>query len=99
MSSLGTMNPQRVCEDFLRNEIRYNSEHHILPSESAVADRLLDRGIEMKHVYEELHGKLHLHPTALSLLLGLVLSAAAFWSPEKIQSARTARDDLTKTSH
>lgn len=99
MSSTGTMNPQQICEDFLRKEIRYNSEHHILPSESAVADRLLDRGIEMKHVYEELHEKLHLHPPALSLLLGLVLSAAAFWSPEKIQRARTARDDLTKTNH
>ena len=99
MSSTGTMNPQQICEDFLRKEIRYNSEHHILPSESAVADRLLDRGIEMKHVYQELHEKLHLHPPALSLLLGLVLSAAAFWSPEKIQRARTARDDLTKTNH
>ena len=98
MSSMQTVNPQQICEDLLREEKRYNREHHILPSESAVADRLLNRGIEMKPVYEELYGKLHTHPPALLCFLGLVLSAAAFWNPEKIQEARTARDELANTN-
>lgn len=98
MSSVQTVNPQQICEDLLREEKRYNSEHRILPSESTVADRLLHRSIEMKPVYEELYGKLHMHPPALQCFLGLVLSAAAFWNPEKIQEARTARDDLANTN-
>ncbi|OSQ46479.1 hypothetical protein [Thalassospira sp. MCCC 1A01428] len=98
MSSVKTVSPQHICEDCLREEIRYNREHRILPSENAVANRLLNRGAEMKEVYEELHAKLHQHPTALQVFLGLVLSAAAFWSPDKIKEARTARDDLVNTN-
>lgn len=98
MSSVQTVNPQLICEDCLREEIRYNREHRILPSESAIADRLLNRGAEMKDVYEELHAKLHRHPPALTVFLGLVLSAAAFWSPDRIKEARSARDDLANTN-
>ncbi|KAA0553100.1 hypothetical protein [Escherichia coli] len=94
MSSVQSIDAQQLCENILLAEKQYNSEHHILPSESAVADRLLVRSVEMKSVYEELHGKLHTHPPALQVFLRLVLSAAAFWSPEKIQKARAQRDDL-----
>ncbi len=65
-----------------------------LPSENAVGDRLLARGIELTEAYDELHGKLHAHPHALKVFLGLVLSTAALWSPEKIAQARAARGDL-----
>jgi light-regulated signal transduction histidine kinase (bacteriophytochrome) len=48
----------------------------------------------LQDAYEELHVKLHAHPPALQAFLGLVLSTAAFWNPEKIQEARAARSDL-----
>ncbi|MBS0502047.1 MAG: hypothetical protein JSR74_17185 [Proteobacteria bacterium] len=92
------ISPKNVCESLLNEEKRYNAEHHILPSESAVVDRLLNRGLEMTPAYEELHSKLHQHPQALRTFLGLVLTAAAFWNPEEIAEARNARNDLTKVN-
>ena len=94
MSAFQPKTPQQVCEDLLLEGKRYNNEHHILPSENAVADRLLRRGIELRDAYEELHDKLHARPPALQVFLGLVLSTAAFWNPEKMQEARAARSDL-----
>lgn len=58
MSSSPPMNPQQICENLLIKGKRYNNEHHILPSENAVADRLLARGVELRDAYEELHGNL-----------------------------------------
>jgi len=87
------LHPQQVCEDLLRAEQRYNIEHRILPSENAIADRLLARGTELKTTYEELHGKLRTRQS-LQIFLQLVLSAAAFWNPEKSRAARAARDHL-----
>ena len=92
------ISPKNVCESLLIEEKRYNAEHHILPSESAVADRLLNRGLEMTPAYEELHSKLHQHPQALRTFLGLILTAAAFWNPEEIAEARNARSELTKVN-
>lgn len=86
--------PQQICEQILREEKQYNTEHHILSSEVAVADRLLARSLELIDAYEELHGKLYAHSGALQAFLGLILSTAAFWSPKKIAEARTARNDL-----
>ena len=56
------------------------------------------RGIELRDAYEELHDKLHAHPPALQVFLGLVLSTAAFWNPEKMQEARAARSDLANVN-
>lgn len=92
------INSKSICESLLVEEKRYNAEHHILPCESAVADRLLGRGLEMTSVYEELHSKLHQHPQALRTFLGLVLTAAAFWNPEEIAEARNARSELVKVN-
>lgn len=94
MSPSQPTNAQRICESLLLEGKRYNNEHHILPSENAVADRLLARGIELQDAYEELYDKLHTYPPALQIFLGLILSTAAFWSPEKIQEARAARSVL-----
>lgn len=98
MSSPQVTNPQQVCENLLLEGKRYNIEHHILPSENAVADRLLARGVELKDAYDELHGKLDARPPALQVFLGLVLSTAAFWNPQKMQEARTARNDLANVN-
>lgn len=94
------MNPSPVesarqaCENILRAEQDYNIERKILPGENAVVARMLSRGLELAQAYEELHGKLSPHPYALEALLGLVLSTAAHWSPEKISEARDARSGL-----
>lgn len=98
MSAFQPKTSQQICEDLLLEGKRYNNEHHILPSENAVADRLLARGIELQDAYEELHDKLHAHPPALEVFLGLVLSTAAFWNPEKMQEARAARGDLANVN-
>ena len=98
MSAFQRKTSQQICEDLLLEGKRYNNEHHILPSENAVADRLLARGIELQDAYEELHDKLHAHPPALEVILGLVLSTAAFWNPEKMQEARAARGDLANVN-
>lgn len=98
MSSSHPTNPQQFCENLLIEGTRYNNEHRILPSENAVADRLLTRGVELNEAYEELHGKLHAHPPALQVFFGLVLSTAAFWNPEKIQEARAGRGDLANVN-
>lgn len=94
MKTLQPTNAQKICECLLIEEKRFNIEHDILPSESAIADRLLQRGVELRDAYEELHQKLHSHPPALRCFLGLVLNTAAFWSPEQAKEARTARRDL-----
>jgi hypothetical protein len=39
-----------------------------------------------------------MHPPALQVFLGLVLSTAAFWNPEKIREARAARSDLSSVN-
>lgn len=98
MSSSQPTNPRQVCEELLIEGKRYNNEHHILPSENAIADRLLARGIELTAAYEELHYKLLAHPPALQVFLGLVLSTAAFWNPEKAQEARAARSELANVN-
>lgn len=98
MSSSQPTNPQQICENLLIEGKRYNNEHHILSSENAVANQLLTRGIELKEAYVELHGKLHAHPPALPVFLGLLLSTAAFWNPEKIQEARSGRGDLANVN-
>lgn len=94
MSSPQPTNALQACENILIEGKRYNVEHDILPSENAVADRLLARGVELKDAYGELYEKLHPHPPALKVFLDLLLSTAAFWSPEKIAQARVERDEL-----
>jgi hypothetical protein len=99
MRSSQTTTAQQTCENILTEGKRYNIEHGILPSENAVADRLLRRSIELREAYEELFKKLHAHPPALKVFLDLLLSTAAFWSPEKMGQARVARDELADVNH
>lgn len=89
---------QHVCEQILVEEKKYNIEHGILPSETAIADRMLERSLELSDAYEELHRKLSQHPRALRTFLGVVLKTAAHWSPTKIEEARTARGELREVN-
>lgn len=83
-----------LCEDILRSEKHYNIEHNILPSETAVADRLLTRRLELAGAYKELYDKLHGRPAAVRAFLGALLRTAAFWNPEQIVAARGNRERL-----
>lgn len=83
-----------VCEDILREKIRYNAENEVWPSESAVAEHLLARGEELSDAYEEIYSKLHRRTYALDQFMGMLLSAKALWSPDKIAKAREDRDVL-----
>jgi hypothetical protein len=96
MGSSQSEKPQAACEQLLIEGVRYNVEHKILPSENAIAERLLARRTELKDAYEEMHGKLHSNPSALKTLLQLVLYTAAFWNPEQAIRARGDRDELTQ---
>ncbi|MGH8159770.1 MAG: hypothetical protein ACREPQ_16760 [Rhodanobacter sp.] len=98
MSTSQSTNPRQICESLLIEGKSYNIEHSILPSENAVADRLLARGIELAPAYEDLYNKLYQHPHALKAFLGLLLSVAAFWNPEKILQARGTRADLASVN-
>ncbi|MEM8690855.1 MAG: hypothetical protein AAGG57_03140, partial [Pseudomonadota bacterium] len=82
------------CEDILRKQIEYNTEHNVLSSETAVAEYLLARTIELQDAYIELQAKLGSRPPALEVFLGLLLSVAAFWNPEQLSEARSQRKRL-----
>lgn len=85
--------PTDFCEAFLRDEIAYNAENNILPTESAVAERLLARRLEMKPVYTELCTKLAPDERAIRVFFGVVLSAT-FWDLEAVAEARAGRARL-----
>ena len=65
-------------EDYLREQIRYNIEHNILPSENAVAGRMLSRGDELTQAYDEIHTKLRYDTIAMKVFANCVLSAGIF---------------------
>lgn len=94
MTDEQTIDAAEICEDILRSEKQYNVENNILRSENAVIDRLLDRRIELTEAYGELHRKLGRRPHALKVFLGVLLSTAAFWNPDKIAEARDGRQRL-----
>lgn len=87
------LDPIVFCEAFLRSEIANNTQNNILPSESAVAERLLARRLEMMPVYAELLRKLAPDERAIRVLLGVILSTT-FWDPEAIAEARAGRARL-----
>jgi hypothetical protein len=89
------MNPDTAaCEAVLEREIAYNVSNSILPSETAVARHILSHRLALASAYDELQHKLEAHPRALPVFLGVVLSVAAHWAPEKLQEAREDRARL-----
>lgn len=86
-----TTEATRSCEDTLRADKAYNIEHHILPSDNRIIDRLLARRLELVEAYAEIHAKLHARPHGIKTILGVVINVAAFWNPERVADARDAR--------
>lgn len=93
-----TDSARQAGEAVLQQNIQYNTEHAVLPSESAVARRLLARGDELEAVYGELLEKLGRREHGLSHFLGLLLSTRAFWGPEQIAQARADRAALASVN-
>jgi len=92
---VSTTTAKDICEAHLRDEIRYNAEHKILPTESGIAELLLSRGQELAPIYEEILQKLPAQGIAWKTFLGCcVLATAAYWSPDKGREDRTSREQL-----
>lgn len=87
-------NERPTCEAILRDEIAYNLDKGILPSEIAVARRLLSRTAELAEAFGEIHRKLHHHPDALRQFIGMLLSTGAFWNRDAVAQARQGREKL-----
>lgn len=87
-------NRKQVCGKILLGEKAYNVEHHILPSAIAIVNRMLSNSVGLEEAYNELHTKLNDRPGALHAVLSVVLRTAAHWSPQDIEAARAARNDL-----
>ncbi|KUR74191.1 hypothetical protein AQZ50_17950 [Novosphingobium sp. Fuku2-ISO-50] len=98
MATMTDTDPTQVCEDILRNNKIYNVEHQILRSENAIIDRLLDRRIELVEAYTEIYEKLYQHQHGIKTFLGVLLSVAAFWNPERVSDARVARNRLKEVN-
>ena len=86
--------PTRLCEDFLRQEKAYNIGHMVLPSETAIIDRLLDRRVELASAYADLHKRFRGDPRKVGAVLNAIVVSAAHWSPARAVEARRARDRL-----
>lgn len=91
MNQSQAKNPVQICQGILEANRDYNIEHKILPSENRIGDRLLSRTPELKDAYVDLCTKLENYPKGVEVFLGLLLSTAAFWNPDKIADARAAR--------
>lgn len=94
MKTPQSVNASDICLGILKEEKRRNIEGGILPSETAVAERLITRSVELREAYAEIYGKLYSQPRSLQLLFRIILSTAAFWNPEQVAAARRARAEL-----
>lgn len=85
---------RQVCEDHLREEIRYNRDHKIMPSEVVVAERMLAHGDQLREFYGEIYPTLNHDGMAWKHALHCALYVGAFWTPGRIAARRADRQDL-----
>ena len=78
-------------ERFLQGEKRYNEEHHVLPSENRVIDRLLASSSLMRSVYEEL---VQMEADEWKRVVGRIVTIAAFSNPDELKKIRDAERTL-----
>lgn len=87
-------NARRICEAHLKDQIRYNLEHRILPSEISVAERMLANGDALKRFYEEIYPALNYDGITWKHVLHCALYMGTFWTPEDISARRAGRKEL-----
>ena len=94
MTTVGTTDPTKICEDILIEGKTYNLEHNIWPSENVVIDRLFARRLELVDAYAEIHKKLHTTAHGIKSILDIVLNVAVLWNPDRVADSRNARERL-----
>lgn len=82
------LNAQNVCENILRDEIKYNIDNKILKGSVIVGERLLERGVELSDAYLEVYNKLHQTPYAIKAFFESITSSLRIWSSEEIAEER-----------
>lgn len=87
-------NARRICEAHLQDQIRYNREHKILPSEIAVLERMLANGNALQRFYEEIYPALNYDGITWKHALHCALYVGTFWTPEDIAARRAGRKEL-----
>lgn len=89
---------RRVCEDYLQEQIRYDREHSILPSQIAVAERMLANGSALERFYREIYPALNHDGITWKHALQCALHVGTFWTPEDIAGRRAGRKELEQLS-
>jgi hypothetical protein len=84
----------QVCEDFLQDTICTNTQRGIAPSETAVAQRMLSRGEELRRFYGEIYPRLNHDGITWKHMLDCALYVGRFWTPEDIAERRAGRKEL-----
>jgi hypothetical protein len=85
---------RRICEEHLQEQIRYNLEHKILPSENSVAERMLASGNALQRFYGEIYPALSHDGITWKHALHCALYVGTFWTPEDIAERRAGRKEL-----
>lgn len=98
MDAIHSVDAIDACENILKGQRAYNIQHHILPSENAVASNMLERTVELREAYQELHQKLHMYDYALERFFEIILSTSAFWNPAEISKARADQKTLVEVN-
>lgn len=86
--------PRRVCEEYLRGKIRWNTDHHCSPRESAVAQRMLANGDALERFYAEIYPALNRDGIAWKHAIDASLYAATYWRSQDIAKCRAGREEL-----
>jgi hypothetical protein len=89
---------QKIFEELLEAHIRNNNENSILPTETTICRRLLDRRAELGDACKDLWIKVEQNRFFLSVFIDGFLGAAAVWNPEKMAEARLKRDRLDEVN-
>lgn len=89
-----TNNARRICEAHLKDQIRYDLEHKILPSEISVAKRMLASGAALQRFYGEIFPALNYDGITWKHALHCALYVGTFWTLEDIGERRAGRKKL-----
>lgn len=77
-------------ESALRDKITFNTSHRMAPSETALAERMLARGLELEGLYEEVYSATEVDEQRHIFLACCVLDIGLCWTEA---DGRQARDD------
>lgn len=81
-------------ENCLQGKIDYNTEHHAAPSETALARRLLARGLELKGMYDTAYSGLRDDDARRTFLDCCVLGVGLCWTDSDGKQAREDKKRL-----